>query len=339
MRRAVERRGRPPSPPLACPSAGPPPTLHQPGSPPPAKRRRVVSDVSLPPLAAAALPVAAQKSPPPADQPRLPDVDLRQPAARKPHPYVATLTVRPIPAGERRLVFLMMGQSNMSGRGRVEPADRVPVPGAWVLDGHGLWRPAAEPVTPSDGRGQGVGPGRTFAQAVTAALPGVTVLLVPAAVGSTGLRAWLPGGTLFDTAIARGRAVVADGAVMGGVLWMQGEDDAARDDQIGHYEQRLRVVFHRIRAELGPMPIMAGELGSYLQRLQECPKGRRTWRADRHFAEVNRCLRRVCGGIERAAVVPADGVTPTHDGLHLDARSQRLMGDRFAAAWLRLWEM
>ena len=49
-------------------------------------------------------------------------------------------------AAERKVkVFIVAGQSNMAGRGQVEPQDTEPDPRVFVLDKAGQWQPAAEP--------------------------------------------------------------------------------------------------------------------------------------------------------------------------------------------------
>src|SRR4051794_37353264 len=58
-------------------------------------------------------------------------------------------------------VVLLVGQSNMAGRGVVTAEDRVPVPQVWMLDRAGAWVPAVDPMH-FDKPSAGVGPGRTF---------------------------------------------------------------------------------------------------------------------------------------------------------------------------------
>ena len=58
-------------------------------------------------------------------------------------------------------VVLLVGQSNMAGRGVVGAEDRVPSPHVWMLDKAGAWVPAVDPVH-YDKPIAGVGPGRTF---------------------------------------------------------------------------------------------------------------------------------------------------------------------------------
>ena len=60
-------------------------------------------------------------------------------------------------------LFLLAGQSNMAGRGEVEAQDRATHPRIWMLDRHGQWVPAADPLH-FDKPVAGVGPGLAFAR-------------------------------------------------------------------------------------------------------------------------------------------------------------------------------
>jgi hypothetical protein len=53
-----------------------------------------------------------------------------------------------IPAAKKDFhVFLLMGQSNMTGAGRVQPEDRQPVPGVlFIPPQESVWKPAAHPL-------------------------------------------------------------------------------------------------------------------------------------------------------------------------------------------------
>ncbi|HEX8916483.1 MAG TPA: sialate O-acetylesterase, partial [Humisphaera sp.] len=50
------------------------------------------------------------------------------------------------PAKDKFLLFLLVGQSNMAGRGKVEDEDRKPHPRVVSLDKAGQWVPAVDPI-------------------------------------------------------------------------------------------------------------------------------------------------------------------------------------------------
>lgn len=85
-------------------------------------------------------------------------------------------------------VFLLMGQSNMSGYGALLPEDKVPVPNVVKLPTKGdlKWEPAAHPLhnrLPSDRFGLGL----PFAEEYLKTRPGVVVGLIPVAWGGAGI--------------------------------------------------------------------------------------------------------------------------------------------------------
>ncbi|MEL7338418.1 MAG: sialate O-acetylesterase, partial [Planctomycetota bacterium] len=90
-------------------------------------------------------------------------------------------------------LFLLAGQSNMAGRGNVTPIDRYPDQRIVMLDQESRWVPATDPVH-FDKSVAGVGLCRQFAREYAAKHPGVTVGLVPCAVGGSPIAAWAPGG-------------------------------------------------------------------------------------------------------------------------------------------------
>ena len=100
-------------------------------------------------------------------------------------------------------VFLLMGQSNMAGRGKVD-ASQQPDPHIFSLGKDMNWEPAKDPLH-FDKKEAGVGPGLSFAREVVKSDPTVTVGLVPAAVGGTSLDEWAPGGKLYTNAVERAR--------------------------------------------------------------------------------------------------------------------------------------
>ena len=88
---------------------------------------------------------------------------------------------------KKLMLVLLAGQSNMAGRGEIEPEDREEIPGLLMINRNFEWVPAVEPVT-ADRPFAGVGPGRTFGRLLLEANPGCMVGLVPTAVGGTPIR-------------------------------------------------------------------------------------------------------------------------------------------------------
>jgi hypothetical protein len=231
----------------------------------------------------------------------------------------------------RLAVFLLVGQSNMAGRGVVEASDRDTVARVWMLDRSERWVPAIEPAH-FDKPIAGVGPGRAFALAVTARDPRLVVGLVPAAVGGSSILAWEPGAEdaatrthPYDDALRRARAALRHGE-LAGILWHQGESDASAE-RAPEYEARLRALVRRLRADLGApdAPFVVGQLGRFPER---------PWDAWRE--RVNAAHEALPRLEPRVAFVSAAGLGHKGDTLHFSAAAARQLGQRYADAWLRL---
>ena len=240
-------------------------------------------------------------------------------------------SVRPPEPARRMQIFLLAGQSNMAGRGAVEPEDRVVVPRVLMLDRAGQWVPATEPMH-FDKPIAGVGPGRAFGIAVAERDSTIVVGLVPVAVGGTSITWWEPGAQdpatkafPYDDAIRRARIAVADGE-LAGILWHQGEGDSNAQAAPG-YAERLRVLIERFRTDLGApnVPFIVGQLGQFPE------KPWTEWRI-----AVDSIHRALPSQDAHSAYVSAANLGHRGDTLHFDSRSARELGRRYAAAYFSL---
>ncbi|KAG5542079.1 hypothetical protein RHGRI_021809 [Rhododendron griersonianum] len=114
-------------------------------------------------------------------------------------------------------IFLLAGQSNMSGQAGVIngtwdgviPPECAPNPSILCLAANLTWVPAAEPIHKDiDGNVTvGVGPGMSFANSILANDSSLDVVgLVPCAVGGTKISQWARGTFLYDQLVALARA-------------------------------------------------------------------------------------------------------------------------------------
>lgn len=90
-----------------------------------------------------------------------------------------------LPAKEKLHLYLLIGQSNMAGRGVVEAKDRVAHPRALKFTKENTWAPATDPLHFDKPTIAGVGLGSSFARAMAEASPDATIGLIPCAVGGT----------------------------------------------------------------------------------------------------------------------------------------------------------
>jgi hypothetical protein len=235
------------------------------------------------------------------------------------------------PPPESFHLFLLIGQSNMAGRGVVEDAHRLPIPRVLMLDRSGAWVPAVDPMH-FDKPIAGVGLGRSFAARVADSNPGITVGLIPAAVGGSAIDAWTPGGFdaatkthPWDDAMARATVAMASGTLKG-VLWHQGESDA-KEALAPEYGRKLEALVARLRETLGApdLPVIVGQLGAF----EGAP-----W--NDAVKMVDAAHRQLPGRVARTAFVSSEGLTDKGDRLHFDTRSLHELGRRYADAYLSL---
>jgi len=217
--------------------------------------------------------------------------------------------------------FLLIGQSNMAGRGAIEAEDRVALPRVFAQDAAMRWQPAADPIHYDKPRSAGVGPGRAFAREVARARPGWTIGLVPAAVGGSALDAWRPSSPLYTDAVARVRSAMRSGARLTALLWHQGESDQT-PEQATSYARRFTGMIGQLRADLSAadIPVLVGQLGEF------APAARL----------LNPELLKLPGILPGCHIVSSAGLTHIGDRLHFDAASARELGRRYAKAFLEI---
>ncbi len=239
-----------------------------------------------------------------------------------------------LPAKEKFYLFLLVGQSNMAGRGKVEKEDKVVNPRVLSLDKDGKWVPAVDPIHFDKPGMTGVGPGRSFGLTLAGKLdPDVTIGLIPCAQGGSPISTWEPGvkweqtkSKPYDDAIERANMALKDG-VLKGILWHQGESDTNKTAD--KYHDKLTALIARFRKDLKSpdVPVIIGQLGTYRKNADS--EGSKT---------VDTALQNVAKEDGNAAFVSAEGLTSNPDFVHLDAKSQREFGKRYAEAYLKLLE-
>ncbi|HVJ66675.1 MAG TPA: sialate O-acetylesterase, partial [Caulifigura sp.] len=136
-------------------------------------------------------------------------------------------------------LFVLAGQSNMSGRGRVDSGVKISTRPVYVFGNDDRWHRAIEPV--DNGWEQvdrvsldvvvGVGPGQRFGERWSELNAGQPVGLIPCAMGGSTIENWQRderASALYGSMLRRCRAAAAEGEIRG-VLFFQGESDAVGD--------------------------------------------------------------------------------------------------------------
>lgn len=181
--------------------------------------------------------------------------------------------VNNLPKKETTWIFIMAGQSNMAGRGQVEPQDTIPNPRILTTNKQDQVILAKEPLHFYEPNLTGLDCGRSFGKTLIKQVPAnVSILLIPTAVCGSSLSQWLGDSTHRSVALLTNfKEKVALAKKLGqikGILWHQGESDANPKD-IPDYETRLTQLFRLFREVAGVknLPIIAGELGSFSAKI------------------------------------------------------------------------
>lgn len=236
-----------------------------------------------------------------------------------------------LPSKDKFHLFLLVGQSNMAGRGTVEAQDKTPHPRVLMLNKEGQWAPAVDPLH-WDKAAAGVGLGKTFAQLYAEAHPDVTVGLIPAAHGGSPIDVWKPGqfytptkGHPWDDAIKRAHLAMESGTLKG-ILWHQGESDST-DKLAPEYEAKLHDLIARFRKELSvpEVPFVAGQMGVFA----EAP-----WNDAKK--QVDAAHRSLPDKVPHSAFASAEGLKHRGDKVHFDSPSYRELGKRYFEAFAKI---
>ncbi len=228
-------------------------------------------------------------------------------------------------------VYLLIGQSNMSGRGTLTAENALPSDRIVKFTKDMKWVPADEPLHFDTSR-CGAGLAMSFARRMADASPDRTIALVPCAVGGTPLQRWCPGGDLYSNAVVRARAALRDGPLKG-ILWHQGCFDSNYATNAETYAARLVPAVERLRRDLGAegVPFVAGELPRFLSRYVE-KNGHHC-----HWPLVNAQIGEAVSRIPNAALVSSAELDDCKsDLIHFETPSLRKFGERYADAMLKL---
>jgi Carbohydrate esterase, sialic acid-specific acetylesterase len=220
---------------------------------------------------------------------------------------------------ERLQIFLLIGQSNMAGRGKVEAANQPGDPRILMLSKDLKWLPAKDPVH-FDKPIAGAGLCLPFARSVLAAGPEQHIGLVPCAMGGSSLDQWMPGGALYTAAVRRTREALKRGE-LAGILWHQGEADTA-PAKVASYGDRFAKMIASLRKDLEApeAPVVIGELGHFLATGKD----------------FNKALPAVVKQVPHCALASAEGLADKGDKLHFGTPALTTFGERYAAAYLKM---
>ena len=254
-------------------------------------------------------------------------------------PPLESVDISVLPDGADRLdLFLLIGQSNMKGRGFMpeEPLRNQRIvmmhmkTDEWFLARHPLHLVGS----PKDFEGHdnaGVGPGLSFAQTIAAWGNCARIGLIPCAVGGSAISLWGKEGRLYVEAIRRAKLALGQGPAgrvrLRGALWLQGEADA-RAARLPAYPEALADLVDRLRADLDlpDLPFVASTIGEMREDTE-----------DMKLSQVNLILLDLPNQRPNTSCVDArDLKSHIGDSVHFDTTSQEAIGRRMAAEYLKL---
>ena len=139
--------------------------------------------------------------------------------------------VKKTPKHSNVWVFILAGQSNMAGRGFVEPQDTVPTERLLTVSANGQLVLAKEPLHFYEPKLTGLDCGLSFGKTLVKNIPdSISILLIPTAVGGSSISQWLGDSLLSNIQLLSNfRQKVQIGNRYGqvkAILWHQGEADA-----------------------------------------------------------------------------------------------------------------
>lgn len=236
-------------------------------------------------------------------------------------------------------IYLLMGQSNMSGRGRFDGQDVASLAAdvrIEMLGNDGKFRLAREPLDSAVGQidivsrdpQAGFGPGLVFARAMHQRGRAPPLILVPCPKGGTTILAWAQSNnpeTLYGNCILRAKFARSRGR-LAGVLWYQGESDALDSALAVVWGNAFRKLVLGLRADLEDpcLPVVVTGLAD--------PPNARWPQPFPGWAEVQAQQMTVARTIPRVAFATATGLDRNPDSLHLSTKGQIALGGRLATA-------
>ena len=223
-------------------------------------------------------------------------------------------------------VYLMIGQSNMAGRGRMIDQDTIPIKGVYLLNDSAKVEPAVAPLNKYSTIRKGIGMQQiSLANNFSAVLhekTGRKILLVMNARGGSSIKEWSPNvkDNYVDKAIARTKDALHYGELKG-IIWHQGETDASDPS---FYMDSLKIMVSHIRKELNAeeVPFVAGEIAHWFN----------------HPEAFNTVIHGMTDEIPHSAWVSSEGCSwlRGENDPHFSRDGQMLLGKRYAETVLDL---
>jgi len=229
--------------------------------------------------------------------------------------------------------FLMIGQSNMAGRGEFNDVPKIDNPLCFMLR-NGRWQKMSEPINPDRAvfEGEfhsGVSLGASFADYISKRYD-CRVGLIPCADGGTDIDDWAKGGVLYDNALYSAKLAMRSSS-FSGILWHQGESDCFDDNKAKAHKAKFYEMITSLINDIGvkSAPLIMGELSeNYSER----------WGLKNRPNVINCGYREIATKLPLCALASAKGLVLKEDGIHFNSESLREFGVRYAKEYVKLIE-
>jgi hypothetical protein len=220
--------------------------------------------------------------------------------------------------------FLMLGQSNMAGRGYIHEVTPIYNERIQMLR-NGRWQMMTEPIN-YDRPVSGISLAGSFADGWCHQNLENIIGLIPCAEGGSTLEEWAVDKVLFRHAINEAKFAM-ESSELTAILWHQGESDSVNGNYKVYYE-KLLIIVEALRKELNApdIPLIIGGLGDFLGKEgfgKSCTE----------YNLINQELQKFAFEQDNCYFVTASGLTSNPDGIHIDAISQRKFGFRYFEAF------
>ncbi len=234
------------------------------------------------------------------------------------HIHTQVTTGDPSPP-ENLHIYLLIGQSNMSGRAAVPESAAGVIDRCFLLNDKNQWEPAKNPLNRystigKGGNAQRLGPGYGFALKMLEENKNLTIGLIVNARGGSKIQQWLGEKPTHYWGARKRTRIASQSGTLKGVLWHQGESNSDAPDD---YLNSLKTLISNIRSDFGNtnLPFVAGQI--------------------HNSPAINEQIAKLPDAIHRTAFVSSKGLTTT-DRWHFDTKSQLLLGARYAEQMIAL---
>ena len=222
-------------------------------------------------------------------------------------------------------IYLLMGQSNMAGRGKLESIDTLIHPRVLMLNKDMKWVLAQDPVH-FDKSYAGAGLGLTFGKVMANENNDVRVGLIPCAKGGSSINQWFrdslhqaTNSYPYNEMIEKTKKAMSEGTLKG-ILWHQGEANSGAQVDVSNYTRKFNAMLDSLKEDLGiaSVPIVMGELGHFFYEKKPLAK------------DLNLVIKQIADSNNCIELVSAEQLNHKGDSVHFNSDSYHELGIRYA---------